>query len=418
MLVGIDGSKLARFSTLPEGRHMRARLAGRDMLACARLSGWSLRKQGFEEAFLQIEKASTPEESVVAAAGDMLLEPAARASETLVPDMIEAWYERIVDGLSVRSADRTALQRMDDRRRMRAIVAKACALDGMFPQEGSVLPPVLRALVAFDLFQALRPFPAANVFLGRLVYAHILASNRMGFVSLVPVADFIQRWRAGTSDFPGFAVDRPFAEAFARGRPGEVVWSEYYRVVVRYLLSETRWLGRKAAGMLARRERLKTVLDACSRLNERQRLIVLEALLHDDAEFTVKRHRLDARVAYSTAHDDLAYLVDQGLLRPAKEGRELYFVPCEEPWTWACAYFRAEAPDAFGRFYDESGRLRKEQAVLDETGDDLYYGDEAFWSPGEWPQYETVRRRAIFTQPLGRDDGSIFDDVMPSRSER
>lgn len=410
VMFGIDTSRLVRLAGLPEGRHLRAKLAGTDVFACAELSGWTHRPE-FESAFLQVGEAVTPEESVIGSAGLLMLEPGVKALEPLTPDIVQYWYDAIVEGLEVRGPARSKLQEEDDARRRRAIVAKACALDGILPAEGRELPPIVRALAAFDLFQTLRPFPAVNLFVGRLVYAHILASNRMGFATLVPVADFMRRWRAGATETPGFAVGTPFAQALARREDGALDWTEYYRVLIRYLLNELRWLGRKADGMLARRVRLEAIAEACPCLNERQKKIVVEALVHDDAEFTIKDHQRACGIAYSTAHDDLVELARLGLLAQGREGKELFFIPSDRPWEHACAYFREQAGSTFDRFYDENGRLRK-GATQGKAALSRFDDEGAFWNPGSWPRFAPARRHAIFSRPLGDESATFFEDAL------
>ena len=62
-------------------------------------------------------------------------------------------------------------------------------------------------------------------------------------------------------------------------------------------------------------------------LNHRQRSIIARALREPTAEFRIRHHRTNHRVAYATARADLLELVDKGYLDCERRSRAFIFVP-------------------------------------------------------------------------------------------
>jgi Fic family protein len=61
--------------------------------------------------------------------------------------------------------------------------------------------------------------------------------------------------------------------------------------------------------------------------NHRQRELLAQALRRPNAEFTLRKHRMDYQTAYSTARADLLELAEMGYLEKQSRGQAFIFTP-------------------------------------------------------------------------------------------
>ena len=90
----------------------------------------------------------------------------------------------------------------------------------------------------------------------------------------------------------------------------------------------------------------------------RQREIVLEALLHEDAEFTFGRLMEAENVAYATAYADLSQLKDLGFLQSSTCGKTTVFTAVDDLSNRLNERLQRMVPDAWAEMYEPDGTLR------------------------------------------------------------
>ena len=84
-------------------------------------------------------------------------------------------------------------------------------------------------------------------------------------------------------------------------------------------------LDNKVRSFANKRKRQKRKLDEEGGFNEREKDVILNLLRNPTVKVTIGRHRERHGIAYSTAHDDLAHLEAEGILRAGKEGRAIVY---------------------------------------------------------------------------------------------
>ena len=75
---------------------------------------------------------------------------------------------------------------------------------------------------------------------------------------------------------------------------GTYDWTLVFERAVELILEEQRWVMTKLEGMSRRRDRLRAIIDADGSMNARQKEVLLEAVLHSNAEFTYDIHSSEA----------------------------------------------------------------------------------------------------------------------------
>ncbi len=77
-------------------------------------------------------------------------------------------------------------------------------------------------------------------------------------------------------------------------------------------------------------KRVEQQLQGMASLGHRQQAILIHALKHLTARYTIEGHRRSHNVVYQTARTDLLDLVKRGLFRQQLQGRKLVFQPVED----------------------------------------------------------------------------------------
>jgi Fic family protein len=95
------------------------------------------------------------------------------------------------------------------------------------------------------------------------------------------------------------------------------------QVILRALKALEDYVERKSRAV----GRTLRALRASHSLNHRQLALLIHALRHPDALYTIRSHQTSHRVVYQTARTDMLGLADQNLLDVRKIGRKLTFTP-------------------------------------------------------------------------------------------
>ena len=363
-VVGTNNPHVATTLMLPEGRHLKAPLVLRECLAALDEFGVSLPFDDFFALAVELVEPQTPQERLAANASQVLRGAldASGASHDYGVGMAAALYARFFEGVD-RKVLGVSSSATDDAARAERVLAQL---------ESALAPldPLLKAVVALLAVIELRPFPLANALLGRILYMRILRANGLAVLAYVPVLEFIRNWRTGALPEVGHHPAVPFSEAVMT-YAGTRDWTRYLEELLTFVASETWWFSGKLNRMELRRARLEDLLARDAHYNERQHAVLVEAFVHDDAEFTFADLMECYGVVYSTAYADLAQLEADGMIVAAKNGKRKFFIAAPDIRQRMCAFMRAVDPGLYATYFDGNGKLAGVQVDPLEGFDEL-----------------------------------------------
>ena len=113
-------------------------------------------------------------------------------------------------------------------------------------------------------------------------------------------------------------------------------------------------------------------------MNARQKEVLLEAVLHSNAEFTYNLHMKRYAISYPSARSDFGRLMDLGFLQQSDDGVRHFFFANDDLHERCRAYLREHCAEAYLHYYDDEGRLRPEFRATDEASA-LYNRDIGFY---------------------------------------
>ncbi len=163
-------------------------------------------------------------------------------------------------------------------------------------------------------------FPVGNAPFAYLLYLLLLHRSGYHFSAHVPVMRLLygtdsalcaqERGRyAAEADAPTL----PFEPGdLAVEYDGTYDWTFVFERAVELILEEQRSVMTKLEGMSRRRDRLRAIIDADGSMNARQKEVLLEAVLHSNAEFTYDIHMRRYAISYPSARSDFGRLMDLG----------------------------------------------------------------------------------------------------------
>lgn len=271
------------------------------------------------------------------------------------------------------------------------------------------------ALTTLLFVRGARLFPAANATFAFLLYLFVLHRAGYHFSAHVPIMRLLYGAESGSA-----AVDRArYAALDGRSLPadpadwavecdGTYDWTLVFERVGRLLVEEQRWVMTKLEGMSRRRDRLRAIIDADGSMNARQKEVLLEAMLHSNAEFTYDIHMKRYAISYPSARSDFGRLIDLGFLQQGDDGVRHFFFAADNLHEACIAYLREHCADAYLRYYDDTGALRPEFRATDEAPA-LYNRDIGF--------YEKALLDKMYTEHYDFRRASIADaDGLVRRS--
>ena len=405
---GVNNPHVATTLRYPEGRHVKLSLLLRDCHAALRDCGCRLSKRRFYDIALGLVQPETPQE-VLASNYSRVFDAFANGHLHLDDgDDVSALYEQCVSGISAEAlAGIGCHRRIDDhsRRTVSEILRQAHGLG-----------TIMHALAVMLAFLETRPLPIANALVGRVLFGHTLRSNGMDITACLPVLEFVLAWQSGKASDPhGYWPTRTFGSCILEVQ-GTRNLTGLYEELFAYLADELTWLSRKLDRMSLRRSNLEKLLAADAAHTHRQRDILVEAVLHDDAEFTFGRIEEQYGVAYSTAHADLTSLCEEGFLKALKQGKREFFIAVPNIKQLVHGYLRSLDSAAYLRLFDEHGKLARTRSSPNERPDgSLTHEADApitrlsseIDARPYWPQIEPSRRRSILK-------GTSWNEASPS----
>ena len=240
---------------------------------------------------------------------------------------------REIEGCGESAADELRAKALE------SFCAHVCAPDG-----GHTL---VDALIALCYFKAFHLFSAGNGVLAYLLYFIVLHRAGYHFSAHVPVVKLLF-----PLDDDDRVCDSPLVpEELVVPCDGFCDWTLFFERAVQMLVEGQRWFMTKLDGMARRRERFRIIIDSDESMNFRQKEVLLEAVLHSNAEFTYGIHAQRYDVSYPCARSDFARLLDQGFLRQHDDGIRHFFVASDEFEDVFATYVRERCAEALHRYY-------------------------------------------------------------------
>lgn len=386
---GFDDSCTYETFSMPEVRHLTFGNLLQETIGCARESGWD---HGKERIYALLSASADPvngRELVLTRFSSLMLRAPA---EPLSPEAAERLYGRLLEGIDLIAAETAQDEGRSALERRRAILQVACAQ----PVRDYPEHPLIRAVIAFKIVTMLRPFQAANLFMARLLFSWILFEAGMSAVSVLPFVDFLNRWeRSQEFDQQAYRLFAPYADT-AADADNSYDWTAYSETVLEFFAHELNRLSNKLHGFRLRRARLAEIFAEDKSTNVRQKEVLVEALVHEDAEFSYTQFMERFDVTYATAYVDLGSLEERGYLQVKKKGKQAYFIAPPDVRARIHEHLREVSPVTYDVYYDTNGELRE-----------MFTSARAEASRLENPTFE---RRDVFD--------AAFPSFDPSRAHR
>lgn len=375
--------------TEPEGGHYELNLAAGEVVLAVQLEGEDVDAAQMKRICVRACEPTNGIELLVWNAGRILVEIEAYRNEPITPQFFESLYAKLTEGIVVKEACEDGADEVASAElRTKALesfcmhlwpknggIAKACDRDycsepeshengfdrGCSCCDGHAL---INALVALHYFKTFRLFPAGNNVFAYLMYFLVLHRKGYHFSAHVPVMKLLY--------LHDKAENRKYClpcepEDLAVECDGYHDWTRFFERAVGLLVNEQRWTMAKLDGMSRRRERFRDIIDADESMNFRQKEVLLEAVLHSNAEFTYAIHERRYDVSYLCARSDFARLLDMGLLNQHGDGTRHFFFASDDFTPLFIGYLKKHCAKTFFRYYDEDGSLRDEYRSAEET---------------------------------------------------
>lgn len=355
----------------PEGGHLELNLAANEVVYAIALDGAEVDEKRLRRVCVHACEPENGTELLAANASKILLDIGDRDDGPLTPEFLEQLYGALIAGIETEEGFSVHTEGL--RLLSSFITGEGGPLAGQCGDHRLVV-----ALASLLFLSSNRLFPVGNSVFAFLVYFMLLHRAGYHFSAHLPVLGILfNASRSAESEVNPYGIaDEP--RQFAVECDGAFDWTQLFERVVELLVSEQRWLMTKLEGMSRLRERMATIIDADQSMNARQKEVLLEAMLHSNAEFTYGIHMKRYAVSYPSARSDFGRLMDLGFLRQSDDGVRHFFFAADDLREKATAYLREHCADVYARFYDENGRLRAEHRSTEEAPD-LYNRDIGFY---------------------------------------
>jgi hypothetical protein len=255
------------------------------------------------------------------------------AGDDFSPQLLEEFYRRVTDGVEPGTCSRGKELECGLRRKpygglARTLSEKPVSLICAYSNDDVGDPgehPAVRALNIRGLINHWLPVPDWNGNVASLVFSLYCLKHQYPAMGYLPFSRANQAWARGEIHPPSVLChELPEAYVDERGRedntPSVTIGIHLLDYELQTLLGYIRLTRERDAEVLASFEDDKS-------LNHRQRSIIARGLREPTAEFRIRHHRTNHRIAYATARADLLELVDKGYLVCERRNRAFVFVP-------------------------------------------------------------------------------------------
>ena len=364
----------------PEGGHLELNMAANEVVYAVGLEHPDIDVARLRRVCVHACEPECGIELLAANAGKVLLSIEEYRDEAITPAFVEMLYARLVAGIEAVPEDVSA--------RVEGLELLCSFINGdTGPLKGQCGDHrLIVALTALFFVSASGMFPVGNAPFAYLLYLLLLHRSGYHFSAHVPVMRLLygtdsalcaqERGRyAAEADAPTL----PFEPGdLAVEYDGTYDWTFVFERAVELILEEQRWVMTKLEGMSRRRDRLRAIIDADGSMNARQKEVLLEAVLHSNAEFTYDIHMKRCAISYPSARSDFGRLMDLGFLQQSDDGVRHFFFANDDLHERCRAYLREHCAEAYLHYYDDEGRLRPEFRATDEASA-LYNRDIGFY---------------------------------------
>lgn len=373
----------------PEGGHLELNLAANEVVYAIGLEHANI---DFPQLRRVCVHACEPEnglELLAANAGKILLAIEDYRDAPFTPAFVEGLYAKLTNGIVLRevdeplveitleSANNSDFEPDESVSRAEGLELLCSFIDGTSgPFEGQRGDHHLIAALTTLLFvRSARLFPAGNAPFAYLLYLLLLHRAGYHFSAHMPVMRLLY---GADDESETLERERYAAEGEAASLPIDpdklaveydcsYDWTYVFEQIVQLLINEQRWVMTKLEGMSRRRERFRAIIDADGSMNVRQKEVLLEALLHSNAEFTYDIHMKRYAISYPSARSDFGRLMDLGFLQQSDDGVRHFFFAADDLSKKARVYLREHCAEAYLHYYNEEGQLKPEFWATDEA---------------------------------------------------
>lgn len=411
----------------PEGGHLELNVAANEVVYAMCLEYANIDFAHLRRVCIHACEPENGLDLLAANAGKIILSIEDYRDEPFTPSFVESLYAKLTNGIVLRESGepfQEAVLETEDSITVEpdenTSLAEGLELLCSFI-EGKTGPfggqsgdhSLIVALTTLLFVRSSRLFPAGNAPFAYLLYLILLHRAGYHFSAHVPVMRLLYG-----ADTAAYDHER---ERYAQDEDAETLpadlselaveydctydWTLVFERIVQLLLDEQRWVMTKLEGMSRRRDRFRDIIDADGSMNFRQKEVLLEALLHSNAEFTYDIHMKRYAISYPSARSDFARLMDLGFLQQSDDGVRHFFFASDDLFEICRAYLREHCSDVYLRYYDEDGRLRPEFRATDEAPE-LYNRNIGFYEKELLDKMYTEHydfRRA----PIADNDGLI-----------
>lgn len=371
----------------PEGGHFVLNLAAAEVVQLLRLSCTPFDEERMSGVCVGACEPVGDVERLAANAGHILMHIEDYRKEPLTLAFSERLYADLVAGVDLAGAAGASVEEHGAQE-----LAWLChGLEAKPGAREQAHHTLLGALAVFALIALTRPFPMGNEVFAYVFYFLVLHRGGYHFSAHVPVVRALRECGI-------FDASVAFTEC-----DGFYECTGFFEHAAALLVEEQRYIMDKLDGMGRRRMRFRTIVDADETMNPRQKDVLLEALLHSNAEFSYAVHERRYGVSYLCARSDLARFLDMGLFCCCDDGVRHFFIAVEGFGDKAWNYLRQRCAEEYARFYREDGELREEYRLACDAAT-KFNSDVGFYEPSLmediWIEHYAHRR-----QPIVDEDG-------------
>ncbi len=334
----------------PEGRHQVTSRVLREVIGCMSFLGVEVDR---EHAFALVTELREPENDIdhlIHRFGKLLL---AIPTTKMTPEALKETYDGLLSGLSMETGSRLD-ERTNAGDRFRSLQA---ICDYLYDESDSRDHPMIKALFVAESIRQMKPFPMVNLIMARVAFSW--AANQVGLpiAGYMLLTTFLDNWASAKPITEGYVPRLPLAEALPWDPSIGTDWSFWLEEVLGFIADALNHFETRMLRLLMKRERVEYLATFAKGLNDRQRTLLCELLLHDDAEFTYASVIDTFGVAYATAYADLGKLEAKGYVRAIPMSKATVFIASDDCREVFHRAIRAAAPEEYAQFYNEDGTL-------------------------------------------------------------
>ena len=313
----------------PEGRHFFIDALNTEIDTVSVLESWQYNPSNFLELMLRADRVYAGPERMLANTHALLRDIPNLINQPLTEKRLLSFYLAITNGVTIvinpPLNDQEALQQ-DQRRHevLSYIVSRITNYEDLRLSER-----LLDALLMPIIFSSFKPFPTANAAVGVVVQHIMLHLLRLPLLTLAHPNHLFYAWANNISIKTSLKNINKFSDGL-KEYPSYIDVTDSVQQYLEIMVDELKWLRTKLYRMTIHRSLNADALHNTRRFNARQEAILVEALLHQDAEFTLQEHQDKYRIAYSTANVDFNKLVNLGLLETTKHGHAFMYTATKE----------------------------------------------------------------------------------------